>query len=1197
MLFTTTRVRGQDISLLYALQEEQAAGVFVGDVAQDSNIQNLGSEQELRDLTFRFLGEGGDAASNFRIDSSSGVLTTGVVLDRETLCRFQIECRLSFRLAAQSTLGLFFKIIDVAVMVNDVNDNSPIFTPDVTELTIMEDADFGDVFPLPNAIDADTGANNSVQYYSLLASDAPFSLQFQGTSLDAGLWLRLTGALDRETVNSYRLLVVATDGGQPVRTGTLTINVQVGDVNDHGPTWEQAQYTVNVSEIAALNTVVMTLVAYDADSGNNGLVTYRFTPLQPASALGLFALNGTTGELSVAKPLDDYAGQTYTLEVEARDSGSPFKSSRTDVIIRVLDTHNSRPEIILSVFGEGTVAELSEFSDLGRVVAHIALRDPDSGLNGIVQCSEEAEHFQLQAMAVGQYKVILSKPLDRESRDHHVVNITCQDAGNPPLAATKSFTVKVLDENDHTPVFTQSMFQARINESAAGSNDRDVYVTMVTATDADEGENSRLGYRVIDDPRNEFRVDGNGTVFAVRGLDRETGGSQRYLRIIAFDHGAIANTATSTIFLTVNDVNDNAPEFTDPHPVFFVSEGAPLTSFVGNVSAKDDDAEENAIVLFRIHPNDEGRVPFKVITDGVIKTEAILDRETRERYTDVNNTVHVPHTLSPNTIVTSVKAVDRDAGRNRMLVYSRDSRNGTRFFDVMPENGQVILMRALSERDVGEHVMTVVAHDQGYPTQLANQTLLYIQVYRGNYSAISGDDDDETFRNTLLVVIIVAVTIVLSVAVVVTMVLMRHNDRQRRLYRAKEEEAKVDASLKELTHHHIALSQECSGSSAGSDVSATSSDRRRKEVSFSLDEDNNITPGSAAMMFEKVAADSFDPIPEMTPNQVEAITVVGYACYRDNGNTVASCKHSDLNTLVGILRTQHKLRHIRHERQRCLLEPRGQDDNMSEVSCDVSTSDSGRGGSDVEMHSHGGASKESDWCLKTSVLHLLIAIAFRNSSDGLGIAEQLSLGGDNSFGSQRGMQSAHPLDVRSKHPHQRSVTFDLCPTTFSPRGSGRLTTFPVGNSYSDNTDSRNLVTFSSFSPVARYDAPSQSLSPSTSSSLTSSRRQKPASARQSRDSRDFDRDSYPHPQPASSRYGEGEEGSYVDLQSHSRRPRADGDYMDMSGATYNASQHSTTTTGTWDGDTTTSGSYTVDPHELAQEIDKLFFDQPKDVVV
>lgn len=62
--------------------------MFVGDVAADSNIQNLGSQQELRDLTFRFLAEGGDAASNFRIDSSSGELSTAVVLDRETLCRY-----------------------------------------------------------------------------------------------------------------------------------------------------------------------------------------------------------------------------------------------------------------------------------------------------------------------------------------------------------------------------------------------------------------------------------------------------------------------------------------------------------------------------------------------------------------------------------------------------------------------------------------------------------------------------------------------------------------------------------------------------------------------------------------------------------------------------------------------------------------------------------------------------------------------------------------------------------------------------------------------------------------------------------------------------------------------------------------------------------------------------------------------------
>ena len=106
----------------------------------------------------------------------------------------------------------------------------------------------------------------------------------------------------------------------------------------------------------------------------------------------------------------------------------------------------------------------------------------------------------------------------------------------------------------------------------------------------------------------------------------------------------------------------------------------------------------------------------------------------------------------------------------------------------------MILVRTLSDKELGDHVLTVVVHDLGFPTQLANQTLLYIHVYRGNHSALA-TSGGETFRNTLLVVVIVAVTVVLSVAVVVTMVMMKRNDRQRHLYRAKEEECKVGAGL------------------------------------------------------------------------------------------------------------------------------------------------------------------------------------------------------------------------------------------------------------------------------------------------------------------------------------------------------------------------------------------------------------------
>ena len=221
--------------------------------------------------------------------------------------------------------------------------------------------------------------------------------------------------------------------------------------------------------------------------------------------------------------------------------------------------------------------------------------------------------------------------------------------------------------------------------------------------------------------------------------------------------------------------------------------------------------------------------------------------------------------------------------------------------------------------------------------------------------------------------------------------------------------------------------------------------------------------------------------------------------------------------------------------------------------------------------------------------------------------------GDNSFASHR-CPPPHGPEFRRQpyHAQQRSVTFDLYPTTFSPRGSGRLTTFPtsqLGDSAADHPR-HNMTSFSSFSPLPRQGAvpnaaaaasrASPSSSSSTSSSLPPSRRHHLGSVRNSRGGREAERDSnLPLPHPASSsHYGDGEDGSYVDLKRQQQRRRADGDYMDMTGATYvPTSQLSVGTSGTWDGETTTSGSYTVDPQELTEEIDKLFFETPKDVVV
>ena len=128
-----------------------------------------------------------------------------------------------------------------------------------------------------------------------------------------------------------------------------------------------------------------------------------------------------------------------------------------------------------------------------------------------------------------------------------------------------------------------------------------------------------------------------GLVLCLIGLDRETVGGDRTIRVIAHDNGLLLqNTATATVHLTVNDVNDHAPSFQDPSPVFYVRENAPATTQVGNITAIDADADENAVVGYRFQLDAQlqtefDAMPFEILSTGLLTTTDSLDREVRDR--------------------------------------------------------------------------------------------------------------------------------------------------------------------------------------------------------------------------------------------------------------------------------------------------------------------------------------------------------------------------------------------------------------------------------------------------------------------------------------------------------------------------------------------------------------------------------------
>ncbi|XP_041316383.1 protocadherin gamma-A4-like, partial [Pyrgilauda ruficollis] len=251
------------------------------------------------------------------------------------------------------------------------------------ELRLSEMIALGSRFPLAEAHDPDSG-RNSLQSYEL-SGDEHFSLAVQaGPGGDQRPELVLAKALDREEAAFHELVLRASDGGDPARTGTARIRVTVLDANDNAPVFSQAEYTVRVPEDVPVGSVLVTIAAYDADEGLNGQVKYSFRKISDRAS-ELFNLNSETGEITVKDDLDFEEISSYELEVQAHDGGELFDTAK--VAISVTDVNDNVPELTVS----SIVSEIAEDAQPGTIVALLHVQDDDTGLNGEVRCSLDGD--------------------------------------------------------------------------------------------------------------------------------------------------------------------------------------------------------------------------------------------------------------------------------------------------------------------------------------------------------------------------------------------------------------------------------------------------------------------------------------------------------------------------------------------------------------------------------------------------------------------------------------------------------------------------------------------------------------------------------------------------------------------------------------------------------------------------------------
>ena len=564
--------------------------------------------------------DGSDVTSDniFAINQTTGEIQTNAVLDHEQVTQYHLMVMIRDGGDPPNTAN-----VNVRVDVTDANDNPPDVRIDLNELTggrVRENTPVGNSIATMTVSDPDEGVNSMFTVGDLIDLDVENGSQIELREKTTTTWdLVLASSLDRETREHYNLQITVTDLGSPPLNTTRNFSFSLHDINDNAPTFN-VSYQESVSEGTAINhTIVRGIRAYDRDIGTNAMIEYS---LMNNSAefqyQHLFSIHQTTGDLMVAGSLDREAVSELDVLVIAKDKGTPRLSGNTTVHLVLTDVNDNQPMFVPDTASQVTVQENLSL----RNIYTFSASDPDLPPYANVTYSIMRTNFFRINATTGQ--LFTTQQLNREDIPVHHLQIGASDNLLSPRYI--NFSVVVGDVNDVTPRFNISVYMESIPENATINT---VVTTLIVEDpDLDNG----LQFTIVSgNNEGKFSVNTRGEVIVEASLDRET--TESYTLMVGVTDGA-GNNATSQarVEITVSDINDHNPQFSQSLYTFYVTEESEASVDIGTVSAVSDDAGQNAIVSYRItYGNDDGYFTINS-TNGIVTAGPGIDRESNERF-------------------------------------------------------------------------------------------------------------------------------------------------------------------------------------------------------------------------------------------------------------------------------------------------------------------------------------------------------------------------------------------------------------------------------------------------------------------------------------------------------------------------------------------------------------------------------------
>nr|XP_061793130.1 protocadherin gamma-A3-like [Nerophis lumbriciformis] len=541
--------------------------------------------------------------------------------------------------------------------------------------------------------------------------------------------------------------------------GLHRIIVEILDVNDHAPVFPSKEKALifEISESAAIGVRFPLQSAEDQDVGQNALQNYILSPNDN------FILNqhanpdgGKYVEMVLQKPLDRETRPHLSLKLIAVDGGTPQRSGTINIEINVLDANDNEPIFNQSVYK----ANIMENTLKGTSIITVNATDADSGSNGFITYSlskmkgNAADIFNIDENTGTIY---VSGQIDYEKNKKHEVRVEAKDQGG--LTGTSKVIFEVNDMNDNAPVINIKSFSSPLSEDSPPGTT----IAILNIKDVDSDRNGQIECSI--DGKVPFKIEPSLTKYynliSDQNFDRESV-SEYNIRITATDLGTPPLSSSTKLHLIISDINDNAPLFEKNIYTAYVPENNSPGVSIFSVTARDADLNQNARISYLLEDtqisgslistfislNSETGVLSAVRSfdyeqmkqlDLVVRAQdggspplssnvsvAILIQDVNDNGPQVLYPVQtsgsvlaeiVPRSADVGYLVTKVVAVDVDSGQNAWLSYKLHKATDRAMFDVGLHNGEIRIVRQVTDKDAVKQRLTVVVEDNGQPSR------------------------------------------------------------------------------------------------------------------------------------------------------------------------------------------------------------------------------------------------------------------------------------------------------------------------------------------------------------------------------------------------------------------------------------------------------------------------------------------------